>query len=426
MRNKKLLPALTVGVTAMLLIAGCSSQASEEAEAPAGEPIELTYAMWDASQEPVFKKILAAFTAENPNITVKTQVIAFKNYWTKRQTEASNGTLPDVFWMNPQNFPMYASEGILAPIEDGNGATSADIPETMRDLYTYNDKLYTFPNNRDAIAVWYNKALFDAAGVEYPSDTWTTDDFADTAAALTKDGVWGATVTTDSRATYGSTIRNEGGNILNDDRTASAIDSDAGIKGVQFWADLVASGSSPTLTQIAEDDPFSLFLSGKVAMIPTGSWMALSFADSPLATDGSLGVAPYPYGSAGSNVTSTSSLGNMMPATAKHPEASLALIQFLGSKKAAEIYASNGIGMTAYPEFDQQYIDHFEASFDLSPYSKAVEIADPIPRTTVTSGWAGDVNTVIGKAINGDISVEEAVKSSATIIDEAIAAAGGK
>lgn len=328
--------------------------------------------------------------------------------------------------MNPQNFPLYASEGILAPVEDGNGAVADDIPQTMRDLYTYDGTLYSFPNNRDAIAVWYNKKLFDAAGLDYPTEDWTTEDFTETASALTGDGVWGASVTTDGRATYTATIRNEGGSILNDDRTAAALNSPEGEAGVEFWADLVASGSSPTLTQIAEDDPFSLFLSEKVAMVPSGSWMALPFADSPLAAEGAIGVVSYPYGSAGTNITTTSSLGNMMPANAEHPEASLALIQFLGSKKAAEIYASNGIGLTAYPELDGLFVEHFEASFDLTPYSDAVAIADPIPRTTNTSAWAGDVGTELGRAINGDVSVSEALQSAERIIDDAIAAAGGK
>ncbi|WP_193342076.1 sugar ABC transporter substrate-binding protein [Pseudarthrobacter sp. AB1] len=415
--RKRILAAATSIVAAMVL-GGCSTGATSAKD----EPVELTYAMWDTTQEPVFRKMFDEFSKKNPNITVKTQVLAFGDYWTKRQTEASNGTLPDVFWTNPQNFPIYASQGILAPVKEGEGVTADAIPATMRGLYTWNNELYTFPNNRDAIGIWYNKDLFDAAGVKYPADNWTVSDYAATAKSLANSGtqVWGTTAPLDSRATYGATIHNEGGHIINSDATKAEIDSPAAIKGIQFWTDLIAQGSAPTLTQQSETDPISLFLSGKAAMHPDGSWMSRSFADSPLGKAGRIGVAPYPKGSAGTNETSTSSLGNVMPQKAKHPAEALKLVQFLGSKEAAKIYADSGIGLTAYPELDQTFIDHFASTIDVRSFSDAVAKAYPIERSNNTSVWSRKMATDLTPAFEGKTSVADAAAKANNDIQAAL------
>ncbi len=417
--------AMALSAVAALALAGCSGSTGEQGGT--AENVSLTYAMWDTTQEPIFREMFDEFEKQNPGVTVETQVLAFQDYWTKRQTEAANGTLPDVFWSNPQNFPIYASEGVLAPVTDGDDVSAADIPDTMKGLYTWDGELYSFPNNRDAIAIWYNKDLFDAAGVDYPSADWSTDDYAEAAAALTDPGagVWGTTADLDSRATYGAAIHNEGGSIINDDATEAEIDSSKAVDGISFWTDIIAAGSAPTLAQLSETDPISLFLSGKAAMHPDGSWMSLTFSDSPLAESGSIGVASYPHGSAGTNETSTSSLGNMMPADAKHPEESLKLIQFLGSPDAAKIYATSGIGFTAYPEFDQLFVDHFADVIDVSPFTDAVAEAYPIPRSKNTAAWSREMSGALTPAFEGQIPVQEAATNAAELIQAALDAENG-
>ncbi|WP_235045220.1 extracellular solute-binding protein, partial [Microbacterium maritypicum] len=80
--------------------------------------------------------IAAAFTKENPNVTIDIQVTPYKEYFTKLQTAASGGSAADVFWMNGPNFQLYASNGQLAPLDDG-GIDAADYPQGLIDLYTY-------------------------------------------------------------------------------------------------------------------------------------------------------------------------------------------------------------------------------------------------------------------------------------------------
>ncbi len=71
--------------------------------------------------------IAAAFTKENPNVTVDVQVTPYKSTSPSCRRAATGGSAADVFWMNGPNFPLYASNGQLAPLDDG-GST----PPTTR------------------------------------------------------------------------------------------------------------------------------------------------------------------------------------------------------------------------------------------------------------------------------------------------------
>ncbi|MFF8478921.1 ABC transporter substrate-binding protein [Streptomyces sp. NPDC015414] len=384
------LTAATAAALFVVTATGCSSSSSSGDEKDG--PVTLTYAMWQQDQMPAFRKIFDEFTRQNPGIKVKIQITGFNQYFSKLQNEASTGSLPDVFWLNPYNFPLYASQGVIAPVDERAqkaGFAFDAIPQTMRSMYTWKGKLYSLPNNRDAIVVFYNKQLFDHAKLPYPKPSWTWQDFRATARKLTrgKDGVHGTAVSLDQgHVSVQTTVPEAGGTILSDDLRKNGFGTPEAKAGVRFWTDLVADGSSPNLSQLAETDMNSLFLSGKIGMLYQGSWFANQYAASQLAKQGKIGIVTVPQGPRG-NATPTSSLGNVMPAKARHPEASYKLIQFLGSKAAAEIYTRAGVGLTAYPETAKNYEDKFAKSFDLAPVDQAVQDGFPLPASLNSAVW---------------------------------------
>ncbi|TDT74703.1 multiple sugar transport system substrate-binding protein [Arthrobacter sp. AG258] len=410
MKLSRLIAAAAAGVIALTGMTACSNSAS----APASdEEVTLTYSMWQQDQVATFEKMFDEFHKENPKINVKIQLTGFAQYFSKLQNEASNDTLPDVFWLNPYNFPLYASQGVIAPIDEkvkASGFDASQIPENMRDIYTWDQKLYSLPNNRDAITVWYNKKLFDAAGIAYPDPSWTWDDFRSIAKKLTNKsaGVWGTASSLDQgHVSVQTTVPQAGGYVLSEDKTKTGFGEKEAQQGIQFWTDLVADGSSPTLSDLAQTDMNSLFLSGKMGMLYQGSWFASQYGQTQLAKDGSIGVVTVPHGPK-SNGTPSSSLGNVMPAKAKHPEESYKLIQFLGSKTAAEIYSKDGIGLTAYPSTDSNYVGKFNGLFDLKPVTAAVEEAFPLPASLNSSAWLKSIVDDLTPAFEQKASVADA------------------
>ncbi len=412
---------LTTMLTSSTMLAGLFAATTALAD-----DVKLRYSIWDQSQAAAFNDIIDMFEAENPGIDVELQVTPMQGgkYWTKLQTEAGNSNLPDVFWMNPFSFPLYASQGVVMPIDEMAAASGFDveaIPQSMRDIYSLDGKLYSLPNNRDAIVVWYNTEMFAEAGVELPQDGWTWADFADKAAALTDAdaGEWGTAVYLNDRQVFINTIYQAGGEILSADKKTAQWDSEAALAGTKYMLDIAEAGSSPSLQQIADTGQNALFLSGKVAMLYAGSWVGVTFAESDMAKAGNLGVAELPAGPA-NNAASTSSLGNMIAADAKHPEEAYKFVEFLASKKAADIYTKAGIALSAYPEFDQNFVDYFAGNFDAKPITDQIGNVFSIPVSFNSNVWRKEINAQLGPVFLGEKPLEEGLEALQSAMQSAL------
>ncbi|GAA6206711.1 sugar ABC transporter substrate-binding protein [Cognatishimia sp. WU-CL00825] len=393
-----------------LTTAACAALVTYATAATAAD-VKLRYAIWDQSQAPTLQKIIDAYEAHNPDIDVELQVTPWGKYWTKLQTEAGNGNLPDVFWMNPFNFPLYASNGVVLPIDDLAEKSGFDvevIPPVMRNIYSYEGELFSLPNNRDAIVVWYNKSIFEAAGVAEPVAGWTWADFQDMAAALTDsdNGVWGTAAYLNFRQVWINTIHQAGGSILSEDEQTALWNTEAAAAGVKYWAEIAQAGSSPTVEQLSDTDQYSMFLSGKLGMIYAGSWLGVGFAESELAAKGDIGVAVLPKGPI-NGAASTSSLGNMIGASTKYVDQAYDFVEFMGSKEAAAIYTSGGIALSAYPEFDKNFTAYYADKFDATPISDQIGDVFGLPRSFNSPEWLKLQNPEIAPIFKGRVSVEE-------------------
>ena len=103
--------------TLLAVAAGCGSSSSAKATSTNGKAT-LTYGLWDQTQVPAMKKIIAEFNKANPKITVRIVLTPWDSYWTKLQTAATGGAAPDVFWMTQDSFKLYASGGVLLRLDD--------------------------------------------------------------------------------------------------------------------------------------------------------------------------------------------------------------------------------------------------------------------------------------------------------------------
>jgi len=256
--------ALTATVSAAALLAACSGPSGDtggdaDYTPPASDlKAELTYAFWDASQQPAIEANLKDFNKEYPNIKVNLDVTPWGDYWTKIQTQASSDTLPDLFWLNGPNFQLYASNGKVAPLTplvDGGYIDPANYPSALVDLYKLDGVQYGVPKDFDTIGLWYNKAIFAEAGVAEPSADWTWDDLkkaGDEISTKLKDqGIYGVAGGMDGQTTYYNTIFQAGGEVITADGT-SGYDEPATQAGIQLWTDLIASGASPSMQQLTD------------------------------------------------------------------------------------------------------------------------------------------------------------------------------
>ena len=159
----------------------------------AEEPVTITYATFSASgaQEETLKKMVEVFEEKNPDIKVDVQLTGYDDYFTKLATTVGGGNAPDVFEMNMENFLAYMLRGACA---DLTGLVDpASYSEGTLSAVSSDGKLYAVPMSFSTCVLFYNKALFDQAGIDYPDDTWT---WTEAQAAAEKiralgDDIWG-------------------------------------------------------------------------------------------------------------------------------------------------------------------------------------------------------------------------------------------
>lgn len=397
--------AIAAMSVATLALAGCSSSGTED------QNVTISYAMWDESQKPAMEQIVAAFEKENQNVNVDLQVTPNKEYWTKLQTSVSGGSGPDVFWMNGPRFQLYAANGVIAPL-DSAGIDAANYPQSLVDLYTYDGKLYGAPKDFDTVGLWYNKELFDAADVAYPTADWTWDDLKSAAEKLTDPakGQWGIAASQYGQENFYDSIAQAGGEVINAEGTQSGYGSAEALKGVELWTDIIAAGSSPTAQQMTDTSPVDFFQSGKVAMYQDGSWAPRMYADNADIAD-KVDVAPLSSGPAG-NQSVIHGLANVANAKSKHLDIAKKFAAFASGEQGADIMAETGAVIPAFNGKQQAWVKSLP-QYDLQVYIDAVKTAVPYPVSKNTSAWGSIESEILTKVWAGEVTPEAGLKDLA-------------
>jgi multiple sugar transport system substrate-binding protein len=421
--NRKSLVAPALVMVAALL-AGCSG--ADQASSSDG-PVEITYGIWAGTQTPAMQEIAAAFTKENPNITVKIQERPYPEFWSTLQTGAAGGTAPDAFWMLAQQIRPYATGGQLLDLTDTVKDQKVDLgnyPKAVLDLYDQGDgKLYGLPKDVDTNAVWYNKAMFDKAGVAYPAANWTWADFRETAKKLTDPaaGTWGVAAPLDYQGGYYNSIFQAGGQVISEDGKTSVIDSPEAQAGIKFWTDLQADKSSPTLQQLSDTEAETMFEQGKVAMYVSGAYWALKLYDN-LAIRAKVDVAPLPTGV--KQATVTSGIENVGYAGTKHPEETKKFLLFASGEQAANIQAKSGAVLPAYKGTEKAWMAAMPEFKNLQTFIDAKAYSVPLPVQGNAAEWQGLQAKYLTPAWDGKVSVADAAAQYADAIDKVLAENG--
>jgi multiple sugar transport system substrate-binding protein len=126
---------------------------------------------------------------------IKVQILFFPNYQTKLLTMMSAGTPPDVMYMGSEDFPFYANKDVfldLTPMIQNDPDTVTPkfnikdfYPQTV-EPFIHQGKILGLPKDFSTMVLYYNKTMFDSAGVAYPTDNWTWNDFLEACKKLTK------------------------------------------------------------------------------------------------------------------------------------------------------------------------------------------------------------------------------------------------
>lgn len=429
---KRTLKALAASTVLLLSLAACggpsggTSAASDALALPADKSIsaDISYAIWNPKQEPAMEAVVQKFQEQYPNVKVNIAVTPSKGnqYWTKLQTQAKGGNLPDVFWMNGPNVQLYASNGQLQSLQglyDTGSLDAGNYPGALSEMYTFEGTKYGVPKDYDTIGLWYNKKIFKEAGVDEPTGDWTWDDFHSAAKTISdkfkSQGIYGAALETGTgQPSWYVLMEQQGASAISADGKKSGYDTEAAEKSIQFMTDLMKDGSSPSIQQLSDTDANQRFANGELGMYWGGSWQTALFKDSAAKDD--ITAAPLPRGER--QATIIHGLANVISATSKNKEAAAAFVTYLGSKEAAEIQAEAGTVIPAYNGTQGAFVKSVP-SFNLEVFldaANAYSYAYPVSKNTAV--WEKASTDMLPAAWNGTRPVKDVLKELAETMNK--------
>lgn len=185
--KKMMIGSIVLGMSLVFGACGNQEDSSEESAN------EITVSTWNYETTPEFKALFEAFEKKT-GIKVKAVDIASDDYDTKLTTMLSSGDTTDVLTMkNLLSYSNYALRDQLVDQTERIRELDTDAAEETYEMYDIDGKTYALPYRTDFWVLYYNKKMFDDAGIEYPKNlTW--DEYEDLAKKLSKnDGqVYGA------------------------------------------------------------------------------------------------------------------------------------------------------------------------------------------------------------------------------------------
>ena len=307
----------------------------------------LTFAVWDYAQNPYLARTIEAFQAANPDIKIEIQDTPAADYVTKLNTQLNGGSDVDLFLVKEADkTKTFYDRGQLADLSSYIEADGIDMSayNGTDANFIFDGKTYGMPVRTDQYVLFYNKDIFDAAGVAYPSNDMTWAEFEDLAAQVTLGE--GAT------KKYGAYFHSWNACVQNwgvQDGKHSIMDGEYSFFKPYYemvlrmqeagtcmsFAQIQASGLSYT----------DVFSQGLAAMLPMGSWLIQTMASRTISGETSInwGVAVVPHAD---DVPNGYTVGATTPICINNAsddkDAAWKFVQFISGPEGAQIMAENG------------------------------------------------------------------------------------
>ncbi|MBB5790029.1 ABC transporter substrate-binding protein [Jiangella mangrovi] len=407
----------TAVALAGLLTAACGSE-TDSGDDGGGDDREITVTLFgDAEEVAGYTSLVEAFE-ESSDVGVTLSPVATQDDLMARLTTAfAGGEPPDVFLLNFRRYGQFAAQDVIEPVQgyldDSDVLDEDDFSPRALDAFRFDgDELTCMPQNLSSLVVYYNRDLFEAAGLQPPAQGWTWDDFLAAATALTGGGTYGAGVEP-------SVIRvapfawSNGGDVVDDpdEPTTFTLTTDpATRRAVDWFLDLqLMHGVVPPDAEEQSESSEARFLRGTLGM----------YLNSRVAVPTLRGiegfewdVAPLPVAPGGEPASILHSDAYCMSAGLDDHAAAWEFIEFAMGVEGQTILAESG--RTVPSRLDVANSDVFLAPaeppassqvyLDIEPHLRAT------PRTATWSRIEGEANDLLAEVFYGRVDREEGLR----------------
>lgn len=344
---KTLHRSLIVLLLAVFVLAACLPQSTPTPIAPEKGTRVLRVGTGDSGEGlSPHQEIIAMYEDENPDVLVQLEAVAGRDYYTRLLTQLAAEAAPDVMQIGDDAVPSFVEKGAFIPLDDYLGADfdpTIYLPGLLAPGQIDGTQ-YLLPKDYSPLGVYYNKTIFDEAGLDYPQEDWTWADFLDIALELTQDtdgdnapDIWGVQLPATWTTGFEYWVAAAGGQLISEDgkQFVGYMDSEEVIKAVTFYADLYNKYrvAPPPADLNAFGGGNSEFANGQAAMYIFGRWPQSSLLDNPNIR---LGVAPPPQDEQRANILFWGGFG--VASTSAHPQTATDFLTFYAGEEGAEVW----------------------------------------------------------------------------------------
>lgn len=362
------------------------------------------------------------FEASHSGVDVELVLVDWAEGHDRIQAAVAEGQPPDLAVIGARWVPEFVADGYIEPLDRymTRDFRRRFIPAIINGA-VYQGRTFGLPVAASTRALFYNKDLFEQAGIEAPPETW--DELLTTGqqiGALGEDiygfGLQGgAGLETNTYFYY--FVWGNGGDLYNSSNTASALEQPAAVEALEFMRRLVEEGATqPNVldydrrVKLEED-----FIAGKAGMIITGSWVEGRLRrDYP---DFNFGVAPIPYNTTPATYGVIDTL--VMFKTARDKDLAWEFLEFLyDDERRFEYVSLQGvlpelISVAERPELSEN--PNFAVFLGLLPNARF----EPLHKES--EQIAQEVIEAVVSVHNGSAEPAEALASAVTTINDLLA-----
>lgn len=410
-----------------------TESANPAAAAKSAAPVTFQYWDWATVWQDLVEQLAKEHMSQQPNVTVQWQVV--NDYWTKLQVAVAGDTAPDSWRMNGPNLPQWTTLGNIEDItarvaKDKDAANSLKAMAPVIAEYTKRGgKQWTMPFGQAISGILaYNEEIIKAEGLTPPAELgtkWTWPLLQEYAVKLTRrdSNRYGFNVERGSETGWLPFVFANGGALFDKEGKHSAINSQEARDALEYLSNLAARQQvSPTPAELKQEDAVTRFLSGRLVMLPQGSWQIKDL--NLKATGFKWDLVPIPQAPHTHKNGSTNQMASIaMSKTSKVKDATWDWQKFIGSKAGQDVIARGEFFPARLDSAEQIYYDAKLGPAHRPLLRDVLAVTQPLPWLDIagnTNGWGPIVNPLIDKMFNGEMSVKDAVQQMDEQLNAAI------
>lgn len=332
---------ITIMIMLFCLVFGIGATSAQD------EEVKLKMTVWDLATIPYWQAVVDAYEEANPNVSVELVEISSAEYQDVVNIMLSGGDTSDIITV--KDIPGYSAmltRGQIVALDDYIAADEIDLDmyNGAADELVYEDQIFALPFRSDIWILYYNKDIFDAAGIDYPTNDMTWTEFDETARAIASgsgiDRIYGAHFHTWRSTVQLATVQDGENTVISDDYSFM-------LPMYQLVTQLQADNIIMDYGELKTGNMHysGVFKNGQVAMLPMGSWFIATLiqAEKDGEFDFDWGIATYPHPEgveAGTTAATLTSLA--INSNSQNKDAAWDFIKFYTGPEGAEILAATG------------------------------------------------------------------------------------